>query len=59
MVQATRYDDGPSLDSFARTVSSVNKAEVAGIALVQHGLSPRTSGPGGIFDFSSMKGSLQ
>ena len=59
MVQATRYDDGLSLDSFARTVSSVNKAEVAGIACVQRRLSPRTSGPGGIFDFSSMKGSLQ
>lgn len=60
MVQATRYDDGLSLDSFARTVSSVNKAEVAGIACVQRHLTPRSAGPGGRFDFTrSGKGSLQ
>jgi hypothetical protein len=58
-IQATRYDDGLSLDSFARTISSVYKAELAGIACVQRHLAPLTSGgPGGQFPFKRL-GSLQ
>jgi hypothetical protein len=50
-VSATRYRDGLSLDSLARTVSSVYKTEVAGIAVVQRRLNPRTSGGSGSFEF--------
>jgi hypothetical protein len=51
-VTATRYDDCLSLDGFARAVSSVYKAEFAGIMVVQDhlGASP-SSGSGGDFPF--------
>ena len=50
-VTATRFDDSLSLDSFARSLSSVYKAEIAGIACVQKHLNPNTLGGGGSFDF--------
>jgi hypothetical protein len=46
-ITAVRYDDGLSLDSLARTVSSVYKAEVAGIACAQHKLGRRSFPSGG------------
>lgn len=56
-VSATRFDDGLSLDSFARTVSSVYKTEVAGITCVQKHLQPGTfTGGGGNFDFKRSGG---
>jgi hypothetical protein len=57
-VFAVRYDDGLSLDSFARTMSSVYKAELAGITCVQRHLSPLGPGAGGDFPFKRM-GRLQ
>jgi hypothetical protein len=55
-VTGTRYDDGISLDSFARTLSSVFKAEMAGVACVQKHLNPHTFGGGGQFDFKRTGG---
>jgi hypothetical protein len=57
-IQAIRYDDGLSLDTFARTIATVNKVEVAGITCVQRYLSPHGSGPVGVFDFKR-SGNLQ
>jgi hypothetical protein len=55
-VTATRFDDSISLDSFARSLSSVYNAELAGIACVQKHLNPRTFGGGGHFDFKRTGG---
>jgi hypothetical protein len=46
-ITAIRYDDGLSLDSLARTVSSVYKAELAGISCVQQKLGRRNLPAGG------------
>jgi hypothetical protein len=46
-VTAMRYDDSLSLDSLARTVSSVYKAELAGILCVQQKLGRRNFPAGG------------
>lgn len=53
-VTATRYEDGLTLDSFARSVSDVYKTEIAGIMVVQKHLGPRGFGAGGRFDFKRM-----
>ena len=56
-VSATRYVDGLTLDSFARTVSSVYKAELQGIMCVQRHLnSGSPGGAGGHFEFKRMGG---
>jgi hypothetical protein len=47
LITAIRYDDGLSLDSLARTVSSVYKAELAGISCVQQKLGQRNFPAGG------------
>lgn len=53
VVTAVRYDDGLTLDSFARTVSSVFKAQIAGIQCVQQHLGGTTP-PGGEFAFRKL-----
>jgi hypothetical protein len=55
-ISATRYGDGLSLDSFARTVSSVYKAELAAITCVQEHLGPRGLGGSGNFEFKRIGG---
>jgi hypothetical protein len=51
-VSVTRYDDGISLDGLARAVSSVYKAEFAGLLVVQDHLgSGNYGGSGGDFPF--------
>lgn len=53
VVTAVRYDDGLTLDSFARTVSSVFKTQIAGIQCVQQHLGGTTP-PGGEFAFRKL-----
>jgi len=53
-ITATRYEDGLSLDSFARSVSSVYKTELAGIMCVQEHLGPKGYGSSGRFDFKRL-----
>ena len=50
-ITATRFEDGLSLDSFARSIASVYKTELAGIMCVQEHLGPKSYGTGGRFDF--------
>ena len=51
-ITAIRYEDGLSLDSFARTVSSVYKTEFAALMCVQRHLrGDDIPGPGGDFGF--------
>jgi hypothetical protein len=52
-VTAVRYDDGLTLDSFARTVSSVFKAQIAGIHCVRQHLGGNTP-QGGEFAFRKL-----
>ena len=55
LVSATRWDDGLTLDSFARTLSSVNKACLDGSAVFEERLG--TGGPaavGGEFAFKKL-----
>jgi hypothetical protein len=53
VITAVRYDDGLNLDSFARTVSSVFKAQVAGIQCVHQHLGGTTP-QGGEFSFKKL-----
>lgn len=53
-ITCTRYEDGLNLDSFARSISSVYKLEIAGILCVQKHLSPKSFGGGGRFDFKRL-----
>ncbi|MGE0443039.1 MAG: DUF2299 family protein [Vicinamibacterales bacterium] len=53
-ITATRFEDGLSLDSFARSISSVYKTELAGIMCVQEHLGPKGYGAGGRFDFKRL-----
>jgi hypothetical protein len=51
-ITAIRYEDGLSLDSFARTVSSVYKTELSALLCVQQHLGGQDfPGPGGEFGF--------
>jgi hypothetical protein len=56
-VSACRYDDGLTLDSFARTVSSVFKAELVAIQCVREHL--QRPGFSGGFDFQHIGGAMQ
>lgn len=55
-VEAMRYDDALSLDSLARSISSVYKAELAAIWCVQRHLTPHGAGGSGHFEFKRMGG---
>ncbi len=50
-ITTTRWEDGLSMDSFARSVSSVYKTELAGIMVIQRHLGGRGFGSPGRFDF--------
>jgi hypothetical protein len=53
-ITAIRYEDGLSLDSFARTISSVYKSELAALLCVQRHLrGDEIPGPGGDFGFKT------
>jgi hypothetical protein len=58
-ITATRYDDGLTLDSLSRTISSVYKAQLAGISCIQVHLTPKGGGTAGHFDFKRMGGGIQ
>jgi hypothetical protein len=53
VVQAARFDDGLTLDSFARSVNSVYKAQIGGIQCVQQHLGGSTP-QGGEFAFRKL-----
>lgn len=53
VVQAARFDDGLTLDSFARSINSVYKAQVGGIQCVQQHLGGSTP-HGGEFAFRKL-----
>jgi hypothetical protein len=58
-ITATRYEDGLSLDSLARTVSSVYKAELAAIICAQQHLGRQgPAGRGGDFLFKTTEDSI-
>lgn len=57
-VMSTRYEDALSLDSLARSISSVFKTELAAIACVRRHLTPHGPGGPGHFEFKRT-GSLQ
>ncbi len=50
-VSVTRYSDGLSMDSFARSMSMVFHTELNAMWLVQRYLQPGAGGSGGRFDF--------
>lgn len=56
-VTAVRYDDGLTLDSFARTVSSVFKGQIAGVMCVRRHLG--TMPPAGGSEFAFRKLGIQ
>lgn len=58
-VTATRYDDGLTLDSLSRSISSVYKAQLAGISCIQLHLAPKGGGTAGSFHFKRMGGGIQ
>jgi hypothetical protein len=49
-----RYEDGLTLDSFARSLGVVHKTKLIGIWVVQEELGPRSFGAGGRFDFKKL-----
>jgi hypothetical protein len=53
-ILAVRYEDGLTLDSFARSIGAVHKTRLKGIWLVQEQLGPRGFGAGGRFDFKKL-----
>lgn len=53
-VSATRFRDGLSLDSFARSVGAIYKAKLDSVLFIQKRLEPRAEGNGGRFDFERM-----
>lgn len=53
-ISATRYLDGLTLDSFARSAGSVFKTFLNVVWLVQHRLGTNGSGPSGRFDFKRL-----
>ena len=48
-IQVVRYEDGKTLDSFARSLGAVYKTRLAGVWVVQEELGPRSFGAGGRF----------
>jgi hypothetical protein len=53
-VGVTRYDDGLTLDSFARSLGAVYKTEMNALFVIQRYLGSGAPGPGGQFDFKRL-----
>ena len=53
-LMATRYADGLTMDSFARSVGAIFKTFLNAVWTVQRHLAPESSGPGGRFDFKKL-----
>jgi hypothetical protein len=53
-ISVTRYEDGLTLDSFARSVGAVFKTELNGIWVILRHLGGKRFGTGGRFDFKRL-----